>query len=165
MEIKENVDNKIKQNDTQSNAKGCKQSINAASPKGITLVALVITIVIIIILATVTINMAFGDNGLITQAQKAKDMTANSIASEQEGMNSLMDEYANLLAEDSEINPPTPTVPEIPGGAEATESGAITFANPIWAGGKASVTIGTNTSYTLQYQVVANEGLSNEANW
>ena len=74
--------------------------------KGITLVALVITIIIIIILATVTINMAFGDNGLITQAQKAKDMTANSIAAEQEGMNSVMSEYLNVMAEDSEIIPP-----------------------------------------------------------
>ena len=54
--------------------------------KGITLVALVITIIIIIILSTITLNMAFGDNGLIKQVQKAKDMTANSIASEQEGM-------------------------------------------------------------------------------
>ena len=69
--------------------------------QGITLVALVITIIIIIILATVSINMAFGDNGLITQAQKAKDMTANSIAAEQEGMNSVLSEYLNVIAEDS----------------------------------------------------------------
>ena len=80
--------------------------------QGITLVALVITIIIIIILATVTINMAFGDNGLITQAQKAKDMTANSIAAEQEGMNSVMSEYLNVMAEDSEI--PVPNPPEEP---------------------------------------------------
>ena len=133
--------------------------------QGITLVALVITIIIIIILATVTINMAFGDNGLITQAQKAKDMTANSIAAEQEGMNSVMSEYLNVMAEDSELPEPNPPEPEIPGGEEATESGAITFANPIWAGGKASVTISTNTSYTLQYQVVANEGESSDENW
>ena len=50
--------------------------------------------------------MAFGDNGLIKQAQLAKDMAANSTIAEQEEMNSLMDEYANLLAEDSEIPPP-----------------------------------------------------------
>ena len=71
--------------------------------KGITLVALVITVIIIIILSTVTINMAFGDNGLITQAQRAKDMTANSIMAEQEEMNSVMSEYLNVMAEDSEI--------------------------------------------------------------
>ena len=82
--------------------------------RGITLVALVITIIIIIILATITMNMAFGDNGLITQAQKAKDMAANSVIAEQEGMNSLMQEYANVMAEDSEmpVEPEEPSIPE-----------------------------------------------------
>ena len=137
----------------------------SARERGITLVALVITVIIIIILATVTINMAFGDNGLITQAQRAKDMAANSVVAEQEGMNSVMSEYLNIMEEDSEITPPEPEVPDIPGGQEAVEQGAIEFTNPIWASGQASVTISTNTSYALQYQVVANEGVSNEANW
>ena len=39
---------------------------------GITLLALVITIVIIIILATITINMALGDNGLVEKVKKSK---------------------------------------------------------------------------------------------
>ena len=133
--------------------------------RGITLVALVITVIIIIILATVTINMAFGDNGLITQAQRAKDMTANSIVAEQEGMNSVLSEYLNVMGEDSEITPPEPEVPDIPGGQEAVEQGAITFTNLKWENGKASVTISTNTSYEIQYQVVANEGESSETNW
>ena len=131
--------------------------------QGITLVALVITVIIIIILATVTINMAFGDNGLITQAQKAKDMTANSIVAEQEGMNSVMSEYLNVMGEDIEI--PVPEPPDIPGGNEATVTGAIAFTNPTWTSGQASVTISTNTSYAIQYQVVANEGASNNVNW
>ena len=63
----------------------------------------ILNIIIIIILATVTINMTFGDNGLIKQAQLAKDMTANSVQTEQENMNSLMQEYANVMAEDSEL--------------------------------------------------------------
>ena len=42
--------------------------------KGITLIALVITIVILIILATITINFVFGENGLINKANQAKDM-------------------------------------------------------------------------------------------
>ena len=74
--------------------------------KGITLVALVITIVILIILSTVTINMAFGENGLIRQAELARDMTANSTVAEVESMNSLMGEYANVMAEDEEIKEP-----------------------------------------------------------
>ena len=84
--------------------------------QGITLVALVITIVIIIILATITMNMAFGDNGLITQAQKAKDMAANSVIAEQEGMNSLMGEFDNLIPFE-----PQPTPEPEQGETELTE--------------------------------------------
>ena len=43
--------------------------------QAITLLALVITIVIIIILATIAINFAFGENGLVTKAQQAAEMT------------------------------------------------------------------------------------------
>ena len=74
--------------------------------KGITLVALVITIVILIILATITINAAFGEGGLIEKAQQAKNLTEESTISEQEKLNSLIDEYANMMAEDEEITEP-----------------------------------------------------------
>ena len=40
--------------------------------KGITLIALVVTIVVLLILAGVSISMLTGENGIITQAQKAK---------------------------------------------------------------------------------------------
>ena len=42
---------------------------------GITLIALVVTIIVLIILAGVSINMLVGDNGIITQAQKAAEDT------------------------------------------------------------------------------------------
>ena len=45
--------------------------------RGITLVALVITIIILIILATVAISFAFGNNGLIGRAEDARDFYAN----------------------------------------------------------------------------------------
>ena len=73
-----------------------KLKVKRRTEKGITLVALVITIIIIIILATVTINMAFGDNGLIKQAELARDMAANSIIHEEDSM-------ANLTAYMNEI--------------------------------------------------------------
>ena len=41
--------------------------------KGITLIALVITIVILIILATITVNFLFGENGLINRAQQGSE--------------------------------------------------------------------------------------------
>ena len=40
--------------------------------KGITLLALVVAIIILIILSAITINMAFGDNGLIKKTESAK---------------------------------------------------------------------------------------------
>ena len=45
--------------------------------RGITLVALVITIIILIILATVAISFAFGSNGLINRAEDAKKYYLN----------------------------------------------------------------------------------------
>ena len=41
--------------------------------KGITLIALVVTIVVLLILAGVSISMLGGENGIIKQAQEAKD--------------------------------------------------------------------------------------------
>lgn len=41
--------------------------------KGITLIALVVTIVVLLILAAVSISMLGGENGIITQAQNAKE--------------------------------------------------------------------------------------------
>ena len=49
---------------------------------GITLIALVVTIVVLLILAAVSISMLGGENGIITQAIKAKDET--DIADEKE---------------------------------------------------------------------------------
>ena len=51
--------------------------------QAITLLALVITIVIIIILSTIAINFTFGENGLITKAQQAAEMTAIAQIQEQ----------------------------------------------------------------------------------
>ena len=56
-----------------------KEKINA---KGITLIALVITIIVLLILAGVLIAMLTGQNGILTQAQKAKTTTDNKSAEE-----------------------------------------------------------------------------------
>ena len=98
-----------------------KSMLKNKSEQGITLVALVITVIIIIILATVTINMTFGDNGLIKQAELAKDMTANSTVAEQEEMNRVMEEYANIMAEDSQ-KPVEPTLPTTVAEAKENET-------------------------------------------
>ena len=43
--------------------------------KGITLIALVITIIVLLILAGVSISMLTGENGILNQASKAAEMT------------------------------------------------------------------------------------------
>lgn len=51
--------------------------------KGITLIALVITIIVLLILAGVTIATLTGDNGILTKATEAKDKTEEASAEEQ----------------------------------------------------------------------------------
>lgn len=79
--------------------------------QGITLIALVITVVILIILATVTLNVVLGEGGLIQRAQQAKDLTEQATLEEQQGLNSLMSEFTNIMAE--ETTPPEPEEPPI----------------------------------------------------
>lgn len=50
--------------------------------KGITLIALVITIIVLLILAGVSIAMLTGDNGLLTKAREAKTKSATAEAEE-----------------------------------------------------------------------------------
>ena len=50
--------------------------------KGITLIALVITIIVLLILAGVSIAMLTGQNGILTQAQNSKTITENKSAEE-----------------------------------------------------------------------------------
>lgn len=65
--------------------------------KGITLVALVITIVILIILATVGISFAFGSNGLITHAQDSEKYQANADAELNEFMDDALTQINDAL--------------------------------------------------------------------
>lgn len=50
--------------------------------RGITLVALVVTIVVLLILAGVSISLVLGNNGLITKTKEAKNAQANATANE-----------------------------------------------------------------------------------
>ena len=50
--------------------------------KGITLIALVITIIVLLILAGVSIAMLTGENGILNQAAKAKNETEKAQANE-----------------------------------------------------------------------------------
>ena len=65
---------------------------------GITLIALVLTIVILIILATITINFAFGENGLVSITEDARDITTETTEKEnlEESLRSQFGNDANF---------------------------------------------------------------------
>lgn len=62
-----------------------------SNERGITLIALVVTIIVLLILAGVSISMLTGNNGILTQAQRAKEETEKAAQEEQEMLNSYED--------------------------------------------------------------------------
>ncbi|MFR0823040.1 MAG: hypothetical protein ACLU84_06230 [Clostridia bacterium] len=67
--------------------------------KGVTLIALVITIIVLIILAGVAINALVGENGIITQAQRAKEETDKSQKEELGGLAGLEQQIDEALGQ------------------------------------------------------------------
>ena len=59
--------------------------------KGITLITLVVTIIVLLILAGVSISMLTGQNGILTQAQKAKEETEKAAKDEESALGNLED--------------------------------------------------------------------------
>ena len=68
---------------------------------GITLIALVITIIVLLILASVSIAMLTGNNGILTQAKNAKQATAEAAQRENEDLLEL-----EMTANNSKVNIP-----------------------------------------------------------
>ena len=67
--------------------------------KGITLIALVVTVIVLIILAGVSINLVLGENGIVNKAKKAKENMELAQTEEEKELNEL---YAQLEAENTE---------------------------------------------------------------
>ena len=65
--------------------------------KGITLVALVVTIVVLLILAGVSINLVLGNNGIIAKAKDAETKSAEASQNDLKGMSDLEDEMDKQL--------------------------------------------------------------------
>ena len=103
-EEKNEINRKIK-----SSLQRTSKKQNEIEERGVTLITLVITIIILMILATVSINVVLGEGGLIYKAKQAKDLTEQAVLDEQQSLNTLMREYANVMAEDQ--TPPKPTDP------------------------------------------------------
>ena len=66
--------------------------------KGITLIALVVTIVVLLILAGVSISMLTGENGIIKQAQDAKTRTEEAKEKEED----ILTKYENYIKDKTE---------------------------------------------------------------
>ena len=89
--------------------------------KGITLIVLVVTIIVLIILAGVSINMILGENGIITQAQTAKEETEIATTKEQEDLQKT-EEYIDAALGGEKST----TVLEAKGGKKYNNTTAIT---------------------------------------
>ena len=66
--------------------------------KGITLIALVVTIIVLLILAGIALNLTIGQNGIFSRAEQATNTWRNAEANEQLAMGeleSLIDKYLN----------------------------------------------------------------------
>ena len=149
---------------------------NQKGEKGITLLALIITVVIMIILAAVTINVTLGDGGIIDQAKTAAEATVNSAQSEQEQLENVSSQINDIISgigtgggdtnstggEDTnsvdtnsveETNTiDTNTIDPEP---EPIPDGTITIGDPQWKGdGTASVPVTSSEGgYIIQYQI------------
>ena len=78
-----------------------KQNERKELNKGITLIALVITIIVLLILAGVSIAMLTGQNGILSQAQRAKTETENAAANEA----GILSDYETKINEELGIKP------------------------------------------------------------
>ena len=86
--------------------------------KGITLIALVITIIVLIILAGISINLILGENGIITKAKQAKTETEQAKQNEEIGLNETAKYLEEMGTSGGTVNPPETikTVAEVKGG-------------------------------------------------
>ena len=78
-----------------------KKEYAKKSAKGITLIALVVTIVILIILAGVAINLSLSNNGIFNRAKQAREDYKHATNEEQSGITNIekaMDEIAEGVA-------------------------------------------------------------------
>ena len=65
--------------------------------RGITLIALAVTIVVILILAGVTIDAVFSENGIINKAKEAANRMNNAVANDQAELNELFNELNEMM--------------------------------------------------------------------
>ena len=70
---------------------------NMKEKRGITLIALAVTIIVILILAGVTIDAVFSENGIINKAKEAANAMNNAVANDQAELNDLLEELNEIM--------------------------------------------------------------------
>ena len=136
--------------------------------KGITLVALVVTIVILLILAGVSINLVLGNNGIIAKAKDAETKSAEASQNDLKGMNGLVSEMEGALAGNGNNGEET-HIPEITigeakvvansdgTGSATTDAASVYLGNTLYITFSHSITGGTTTvDKTIPYAATAN---------
>ena len=83
--------------------------------RGITLIALAVTLVVILILAGVTIDAVFSEDGIINKAKEAANSMNNAVANDQAELNDLLEELNEIMNSEweSNIEIPDPEPPKI----------------------------------------------------
>lgn len=65
--------------------------------KGITLVALIITIIVLLILAGITISLIIGNNGILNRAKEGGQLYQNAADDERNQLNTAYNEMENII--------------------------------------------------------------------
>jgi formylglycine-generating enzyme required for sulfatase activity len=97
--------------------------------RGITLVALVVTIIVLMILAGITLTLVLGQNGLIGKAREAKEISTNAEKATGEELNNLYNEMLTATGDKTGETMPIPVATAIGKELSATDNIAVTDDN------------------------------------
>ena len=100
-----------------------KTKLKNEQERGITLIALIVTIVIMLILAGISIKLAIDDNGVIGNAKEAKDQYEHAQTDEEEDINGISSEMKKYIDANKIVKVEGVTIPKgyyYVGGTKAT---------------------------------------------
>ena len=138
---------------------------NIKEKKGITLIALAVTIVVILILAAVTIDAVFSEDGIINKAKEAANAMNNAVANDQASLNNLYNELNDIMngiggSGDTNTEPEPPETDKPIG--DLVEDGTIKVGDYVayTPTGEASYPVNGTYSGTGTEQVINKESLN-----
>ena len=100
-----------------------KKEKTRITEKGITLVALVVTIVVLIILATISISIIFSEDGIMEKARQTKEYQANADAQWSETNANVISYIDDAIGgKNTPTTPQQPTYPVGPTGKQLVTS-------------------------------------------